>query len=253
MDLAAIKEKLAGYRRPVYFPQAPICDFEPDRSKFAGVPWIDAANPWPACGYCGTPIQLFLQLNLSSLPLTIPGWPQCGFVQIFYCITPETYCEQRGEDAFSPFGKFLCARLIDPTDRCELPEEYPRWNNLQARTIYGWVASEDYPSDTEPEVLAPGLLSEPEADLLFEAVKETQLTALRDIGITNRVDKLCGWPSWVQGFRPPRCPQCDTRMEYVFQLRSQGNLAYQFGDCGIAHLYRCPSHPRVLGYKWTGS
>ena len=48
MDLAAIKEKLAGYRRPVYFPQAPICDFEPDRSKFAGVPWIDAANPWPA-------------------------------------------------------------------------------------------------------------------------------------------------------------------------------------------------------------
>jgi uncharacterized protein YwqG len=252
MSLNAIKEKLAGYRRSVYFPEVCIWDFGPDQSKFAGVPWINAGEPWPACGHCGRPMQLFLQLNLSGLPLTVPGWPERGFVQVFYCTNPETYCEQCGDDAFSPFGKFLCARVLDPADRCEFTDEHPLWNPLQARSIMRWLASDDYPSDTELDVLAPGLLSEAEADLLFEAVKDTQLKVLAEITTTNRTDKLGGWPAWIQGFRPPRCPQCDTRMEYVFQIRSEGNLDYQFGDCGIAHLYHCPNHPRLLGYSWTG-
>src|SRR5262249_51261787 len=114
MDLRAIEQKLAAFRRTAYVPKVLDRDVGPDQSKFAGVAWINAGAPWHPCGYCGKPMQLFLQLNLSELPMRFENWPERSFVQVFYCTTEETYCEQVGKDAFSPFGKFQCARLVEP-------------------------------------------------------------------------------------------------------------------------------------------
>ena len=66
MDLRVIEQKAAAYRRIAYVPRVVDRDVGPDQSKFAGVAWINQGEPWPACGHCGKPMELFLQLRNAS-------------------------------------------------------------------------------------------------------------------------------------------------------------------------------------------
>ena len=132
MDLGAIKQKLKNHRRTAYTPIVVDGDLGPERSKFAGIAWINAGEPWPACGYCGKPMQMFLQLRLQELPTKISGWPERGLLQVFYCTTKATYCEEKGDDAFQPFGKFLCTRILELSDRCAFTDASPIDNPLPA-------------------------------------------------------------------------------------------------------------------------
>jgi hypothetical protein len=241
MDLWVIKQKLAAHRRTAYVPRVVGREVLPDQSKFAGVAWINEGDTWPACGYCGKPMQLLLQLSLSELPVRFEGWPERGFVQVFYCTVEETYCEQAGKDAFSPFGKFLCARVLNPTNRCAFTSS-PVENPLPAKGIVGWEGQDDYPSWEEVNAIAPGLLSEEDVAQLGGEHKLPTLWA----------DKLGGWQVGPQGVRRPLCPECGLRMTYFFQIGDRDNLDYMFGDCGIAHLFRCEAHPHTLGFEWEG-
>jgi hypothetical protein len=239
MDLRAIEEKLAPYRRTAYAPNVIPGDLEPDQSKFAGVAWINEGDAWPACGYCGKPMQLFLQLNLGELPLRFEGWPERGFVQVFHCTTRDAYCDQKG--LFSPFGKFLCVRLLLPAQHSAFTSS-PVDDPLPPKWIGEWLPRDDYPRPEEVEEMAPGLLTEEE---LSRLVGRHRLA-------TFAGDKLGGWQVGPQGIRRPRCPECGLRMTSVFQIGDRDNLDYMFGDCGIAHLFRCDAHPSTLGFKWEG-
>ena len=64
-------------------------------------------------------------------------------------------------------------------------------------------------------------------------------------------DKLLGWPSWVQGVEYPRCPRCNQQMSFVFQIDSNDNLDYMFGDAGTAHVTRCSAHPDEFAFGWA--
>ena len=64
-------------------------------------------------------------------------------------------------------------------------------------------------------------------------------------------DKLLGWPAWVQGIEYPECPVCSDSMKFIFQIDSEDNLDYMFGDVGCAHITQCEKHPERLAIAWA--
>jgi uncharacterized protein YwqG len=40
-------------------------------------------------------------------------------------------------------------------------------------------------------------------------------------------------------------------MALVFQLDSNDNLDFMFGDAGVAHVMQCPQHPDVVALAWA--
>ena len=64
-------------------------------------------------------------------------------------------------------------------------------------------------------------------------------------------DKLLGWPSWPQYADYPRCRACGRELWLIFQLESDQNLRYMFGDDGCGHITGCPDHPDELAFMWS--
>jgi hypothetical protein len=42
-------------------------------------------------------------------------------------------------------------------------------------------------------------------------------------------------------------------MQMVFQINSEGNLPYMFGDSGRGHITQCPQHKDELAFAWACS
>jgi hypothetical protein len=40
-------------------------------------------------------------------------------------------------------------------------------------------------------------------------------------------------------------------MWHVFQIDSEDNLPYMFGDVGCAHITQCPEHKEVVAFGWA--
>jgi uncharacterized protein YwqG len=55
----------------------------------------------------------------------------------------------------------------------------------------------------------------------------------------------------VQGVEYPHCPECGEAMQLVFQLDSEDNIDYMFGDSGCAHVTQCKNHPHQLALGWA--
>ena len=62
-------------------------------------------------------------------------------------------------------------------------------------------------------------------------------------------DKLAGWPFWLQWRNYPDCPRCERQMRFVFQIDSQDNVPYDFGDSGIVSLFQCPVHKSEVAVR----
>lgn len=65
-------------------------------------------------------------------------------------------------------------------------------------------------------------------------------------------DKLWGWPNWVQDVSYPKCPRCAGRMEFIFQLDSNDNVPFMWGDMGRGHITQCPQHKDIVTFAWAG-
>lgn len=72
-----------------------------------------------------------------------------------------------------------------------------------------------------------------------------------EIATATPVDKLGGWPAWVQGVEYPSCPRCGKRMVLVFQVDSEDNVPFMFGDIGCGHVTQCPKHKEVVAFGWA--
>ncbi|MBD1809388.1 DUF1963 domain-containing protein [Microcoleus sp. FACHB-SPT15] len=69
--------------------------------------------------------------------------------------------------------------------------------------------------------------------------------------ITVTGDKLGGWPEWVQYPEYPDCPTCHQPMKpFVFQIDSEDNLPYMWGDVGVGYLIQCSNHKEQLAFLW---
>jgi uncharacterized protein YwqG len=69
--------------------------------------------------------------------------------------------------------------------------------------------------------------------------------------MTLHGDKLFGYPFWVQSVEYPQDSNTGETMQLLFQIDSDDNLPYMFGDMGIGHLTQSPSNAEVLGFGWA--
>ena len=64
-------------------------------------------------------------------------------------------------------------------------------------------------------------------------------------------DKLAGWPRWIQDIEYPNCPICDRIMnQLIFQLDSDDNLPFLWGDAGTGYLVQCREHKDKVAFFW---
>jgi uncharacterized protein YwqG len=222
--------KLEHLKRPAWKPVVRDGDGEPTSSKFSGSAWLPPGEAWPTCPNCGEPMQLFVQLNAATLPVTALGE---GLLQLFYCTSDEPLCEDDCE-AYSPFSRSVLARRIDLAGGGRAGE--PPAGAFPAKHIAAWEQVDEYPN--WEECSQNGVeLTEAEESLLD--------------GIPLDGDKLLGWPRWIQGVEYPECTECGEPMTLVFQIDSEDNLPYMFGDVGTGHLTRCPAHPDIMSFHWA--
>lgn len=234
---AALPPDIDHLARRCWIPLAEDGDGSPEVSKLGGIALIPEGQSWPTCGNCRRPSQLFLQLRSSDLPAEA-GLPFGeGIFQLFYCTSSDPLCEVDA-DAFFPFARSVLARVIPLDSVPKAIDASPVQSPFPGRQITGWTESDDYPHSAE--LLSTG------ADLTDE-----QVEALANRGYPREGDKLLGWPAWVQDVDYPRCRDCNQLMTLVFQIESEDNLPYMFGDAGRGHVCVCPEHPNRLAFGWA--
>lgn len=233
-----LKRKLSSLIRPTWIPVVKNGDEGLTDSKFSGKPVLKQGESWPACGNCNKPMQLFVQLNLAQIPKEA-GVKGEGFIQMFYCTSYEPHCEVDCE-AFFPFSKSTLIRLVSHEETAAHDHSLAAdADPFPAKTITGWEEMVDYPGWEERG--DEGIeLSDEEEDLAHD----------EEIG-PRTGEKLGGWPSWVQSVEYPSCPDCGSTMKLVFQVDSEQNLPYMWGDCGIGHITQCSEHPHRVAFGWA--
>ncbi len=182
-------------------------------------------------------MQLFLQLNFEELPLSVRNEFGQGVLQLFYCISEEPLCEVECE-AFFPFAKSVLTRIIEPEivippfNKTSIESAFP------PKMITGWRETEDYFNWEEGESLGIEL-------------EESLWDELSEAGFPKGGDKLAGYPMWIQGIEYPDCPLCGEQMRLFFQLDSEDNLPFMFGDVGCGHITQCKIHKEQVAFGWA--
>lgn len=193
---------------------------------------------WPCCENCREPMQLFLQLNSEHLPIEAGTPFGEGILQVFYCTNEDENCEFVCE-ASLPFSKSTLVRVIKPTSSVDFRDiECPVKDPFPEKAIVDWEAKEDYPNWEELEELGCTLT-------------DKQLKRLWKLKYPLSKDKLLGWPDWVQGIEYPDCRHCGRRMKLIFQIDSEDNLPYMFGDGGCSHITQCQFHKEEMAIAWA--
>lgn len=243
---AALREKFSAFRRTAWKPVIADGTATVTGSKYYGIPLLKKDEQWPVCGSCGNALQLFLQLNISTLPpeaQSLLGLPS-GILQMFYCTT------DGGTDAegWAPFSPAHLLRVLaegqgDPTNPVAMPALLAEdgADHFPEKVITGWTAFTDFPS-LEEDIELPDL-----DDAVYDAYY------MSEPFLNNDEDKLGGWPDWVQGEEYPECPQCAAKMQLVYQLSDNAGASWMWGDAGIGHITQCPQHRDVLAFGWACS
>lgn len=233
-----IKSILEPHRKLAWFPKVVERKSSASSSKLSGIPVLLNGESWPSCKNCNEPMQLFLQLNAKHLPDEAGIVFGNGILQVFYCTNMDKECEIESE-AFFPFSKSTLTRVINPdNDGFTTLTSSPVKDAFPEKEIIGWEVKDDYPNWEELENLGC-TLSDEQSDYLTE------------IGFPQPKDKLLGWPYWVQGVEYPDCPDCGEPMKFIFQIDSENNLPYMFGDTGCAHVTQCEQHKDKVAIAWA--
>jgi uncharacterized protein YwqG len=226
-------------------------------SRFGGAPWLAPGEDWPSCTTCGQPLQFFLQLDLGALPPELDGRFGPGLLQLFYCTNDG--CSATHWEAFTS-GKMV--RIVDPTEFGEAttPPAEPPAVLLPAKTITGWKPQPDRPHPPEHEDLGVAYAFDfKQRTVRVEcasdgvAIDGLPMSAPEDLSIALPGDKLAGWPMWIQGVEYPTCPRCGRVMQLVFQVDSDDNVPFMFGDVGTGHVMQCPVHTDTVTFTWACS
>ena len=231
-NLEVAKLKLKDYKRVTYKPitNNKFTSFE--SSKLGGLPYIPESQEWPSCQTCNEPLQFFVQLNSADLPEEANKPFGEGVLQMFYCLNHDK-CEN-GDD-WEPFSNGHLLRILYPMKELALPLDTALTKEpFTEKTITDWKVLEEYPHYEEHP----------------EGIELSEAEALCD-NLLHSGEKLLGWPSWVQGEEYPTCPKCSEKMNFIFQIDSEDNLNYMFGDVGCGHITQCGDHPEVIAFSWA--
>ena len=228
--------KLSILKRTTWIPQVKEGDGSVFASKFSGIPWLEKSEEWPVCPNCKKPMQLFVQLNLAELPELPKGCQSEGLIQFFYCTLFEPNC---GIDCvtFSPGSKSLILRIVQPKGKANKIDITSITNAFPPKLITGWEKMFDYPNWEECKKHKIILTDE---DCML----------LENFELPVSGEKLMGWPAWFQGVEYPTCPACGAQMNLVFQIDSENNIPYTFGEDGRGYITQCAKHPDNLAFTW---
>jgi hypothetical protein len=226
---------LAPFKRTAYIPTTESsANAFSTHSKFGGFPYLSHPGDWPTCPNCHHHLQLFLQLNLSALPVN----KEEGLIQLFYCTNEEPHCASDCE-AFFPFSRsVVCRKVPIGAPSCRIEPDLG--TVFEEKRITGWSPVDDYPHYEELAALGLDI----DAD-------DYEVLEIADVGTPRAGDKLYGWPYWVQDIEYPNDRKTGSRMELLFQLDSEVNLPYMFGDAGIGHLTQSKDNPGELAFGWA--
>ncbi len=256
--IIALAPWLNKQRRPAWKPIVENGDASPIASKFCGTPWVGPDAPWPDCAICYQPLPLFLQLDLGSLPEELGQRFGLGLLQLFYC----TRDECQGNGGWEPFADDLSrVRVVAPKGPAPLSSHSQQDRQFPAKKIVGWSRFTDLPNPCEHDELgltykydfALGSLRLQCPELSFDVTYPMNDCPAEEIALSELGDKLAGWPAWVQGVEYPHCPRCNLRMIHVFQVDSEDNIPFMFGDVGCGHITQCPQHKDVVAFGWACS
>lgn len=233
-------ERLEQYKRHAWIPVVEAKERVLVSSKFSGKPYLKADETWPQCPNCGNHMHLFLQLNINEIPDEFKQSLDLysGLLQMFYCTNSDPLCEVDCE-AFFPFSKSVIVRYIAEIDNdkaikdISLPED-----SFPVKTIVKWNMVDDYPNWEELREMGFSLNDEEENEL-------------EKLEVPHAGDKLGGWPYWIQGIEYPRCPICNEKMRLIFQIDSEKNIPYMFGDTGCGHITQCKNHKDQMAFAWA--
>ena len=257
MTLDEILEKLAPWgaaqERPAWVPATNGEKAAESNSWFGGAPLVSDSDQWPTCNDCDEPMRFMFQLAGVDLPSEFKLLDDDKILQVFYCSSDDGNCE-----CWEPFSGTHRIRCF--TEQVAAPEHPTQFAPLTKKVITGWRQIVDLPHPEEHEEL--GLSYKYDWNSRTISLKcnnpplEVDGLRIKDdiperIAIPEQGDKLGGWPAWVQGPEYPSCPECGTRLRALFQVDSEDNLDYMFGDCGCAHLTQCPNHTDVFAFGWA--
>lgn len=238
VEIEKITQLLQPFKRTTYIPK--VNAVKPSfntKSKIGGLPYLISEEDWPLCPNCKKQMTLFLQLNLANLPDRISA----GLAQLFYCTTDTPLCESDLE-AYFPFSKAVVCRRVETSGKSASVK--PKATQIfEEKEIIGWDAKDDYPHFEEYASLGINLDID---DRLFDLIDQHHLRPLSG-------DKLFGWPYWVQGKENPADRTTGTEMELLFQLDSEVNLPFMFGDMGVGHVTQSPDNEDELAFGWACS
>lgn len=231
-------ERISQFKKTTWLPVIEKKTGSVLNSKFSGIPLLNENEAWPRCANCQKEMQLFVQLNTSELPVEARQVFGGGILQVFYCTNDELACEVECE-AYFPFAKSTLLRIINPANiAAKTLSVSPVSDAFEEKVIVAWQATDDYPNCEELSDLGIEL-SDEETEMLYE----------HDYPKTG--DKLLGWPAWIQGVEYPDCPDCGDSMKFIFQIDSNDNIDYMFGDIGCSHVTQCEKHPERLAIAWA--
>lgn len=257
-----VQGSIARFKRSAWKPIVEEGDCDVRSSKFAGKPWLSAEKGWPLCPICDNPMRFFFQINLDKIPEELGSEFGKGMLQFFYCAyekriehsqpTSKTgiiwsrdnevrYVEHQSCQDPRPFAINQLVRIVPiegtpgtfeiPETIC--PQPNAREGEFVPKRIVGWQQFDDYPDYSDYEIFRheDDPLPDDYYDLVASAAEPPE------------IDKLAGWPLWVQYAEYPNCPTCQQPMnQLVFQLVSDDNIPFLWGDCGIGYLLQCPDH-----------
>lgn len=241
-----IPPTILPFKRSAWKPIVKKTDGSVTDSKFSGTPYLKADEDYPRCENCGNPLQLFIQLDLDQLPEAARNDYGSGLLQMFYCINEKPLCEVECE-AFFPFAKSALLRIIQIEPNIKPPGESMPEDPFPPRLITGWKEVDDYPNWEERKSLGTEI-----NEIDWENIGDEEGVTF-DEWFPQTGDKLAGYPRWIQSIEYPDCPLCGGQMQLVFQIDSDDNLPYCFGDVGCGHITQCKEHKDQLAFGWACS
>jgi hypothetical protein len=223
-------------------------------SKLGGTPFLAQHEPWPNCGVCGQPLELFLQLNAADLPEELRA-RFTGLLQVFLCVT-DGHATGTCAPGYNPVSKAVHARLCVPSGAPRYPQP-PFADAFIESVIEAWLPVDDYPARADwgklpddPDELQDDEPQDDEAqDDDLDDARDESMT--EDDSVTLPGDKLWGWPAWPQSSGYLTCPHCGDPMDVIFQIASEGALPHTFADAGTAWVHQCGEHPEVVRLTWA--
>jgi uncharacterized protein YwqG len=234
--LVAQRDVIEASRRPVArIALAPMLEDDPRASKVGGAPWWPPGEPWPEDAD-GKPLALLAQVDLASLPVPLPGYPEAGLLQFLVALDGKFGLDYDADDSPASLAARRGHRVVywpdieGPTAAIAVPRTdalpFEPSTPLRMRFRVG------------EETLSAGDHRYPNAAL--EAHAEATGMPLDDLN--DRLwdtdhgtgHKLGGYPHFTQ-----EDPRTRDDLELLFQLDSDDGVMW--GDAGVGNFFITPA------------